>query len=319
MPTTIQHPIKFHLTNDRLTNLQSDFQKIIDYLLTYVGEIEVKKENDNLAHIIYTGTNISATLKAGSPPKVSDSIISGQITLTCNRYDNVSINLIRNVTKNIGLRIYNPQTESFLVNDPNLLDLTTHKMDENLLKIFSRYGLSPFLQHNGSLVFFARDKKGRVRLVNRHVIEYLSQNPGLKVPQNEFSAIVAKNIGEFVALSDRGIIPISFHRYLNSNPKIANLNGMDPESAYSDLWVSINYFGLDGARQSFSQTEISGLPQEVFIKKGKSIIKKLEKEFKLKNIHNYIAIKIAQDVGYKKVDGRIFPIFSLSVFFDESV
>src|SRR3989304_3576492 len=109
------------------------WQKIIDYLLTFVGEVEVKKPSEKTALIYYTDTQTVAKLEADAP--------TGQISLTCDPSDNVTINLIKNVTKNISWRIFNTKTKSFLVNEPNLLEVSTNELELNISKVFKRYRL----------------------------------------------------------------------------------------------------------------------------------------------------------------------------------
>lgn len=309
--------VKYYITKPSgIGSALEGLNKIIDYLLTFVGEVQVKKNGDNKATIVYTDSPITAELTIDSKPKHSDTKISGQITLTCLNTDNVSVNLIRNAVKNIGFRIYNPKTESYLVNDPNLLDLTTHQVDKTISKVLLEHQLFPIFQYNGSLVFFGKDKKGRIHLINRHLVEYFVHNPKVKTLPKEFSKVVAQNIGVFVALCDRGITPISYHKYLDGESKIVNLNGINLDKLYRDLEVSLIYFRYDQTNQSFGQTEIPGLPAKIKVNKGGSAVRSITNELKKNISPNYLAIKVAQDVSYSYSKDGLVPVLSASIFLD---
>lgn len=311
MSTLTGSSIKYHLTNDRLASTPlSDFQKIIDYLLTYVGEIEVIKSGDGNATIHYVGTPLMATLKLNYDPGKTDSVISNQITLTCEINDNVSVNLIKNATKNTGYRIFDPQTQSYLVNDPSLLSLTSLGIEPSLGKIFESYNLNPLFQLNNSLVFFAQDKKGKIHLVNRHLLEYkkyLSSSLPKKTKE-EFSLIVAEDIGRFVALFDRGLIPITFYKAMDEGGKLINLSGMNANVLTRDVIAEPIYFNLDLPQQTFVQGDS---PQGIKIKKGQSLVKALK-------LKNYLAVKVGPDVRFENNGEKLIPILSVSIFLDNS-
>ncbi|HIH46783.1 TPA: hypothetical protein HA297_00640, partial [Candidatus Woesearchaeota archaeon] len=75
--------IHYYLRNiHKIKDLKSNFQKIIDYLLTFVGDIEVKKETKEKAFIYYLETPTVAHLKLEK---------TGQVTVTISKDDNVTI------------------------------------------------------------------------------------------------------------------------------------------------------------------------------------------------------------------------------------
>lgn len=309
--------VTYHLTRTgRNTDTINGFQRIIDYLLTFVGDVEVKKESENTVYITYPGTDITSTLKTDTSPKLTDSQITGQITLVCDTNDTVSINLIKNITGNIGYRIYNPKTNSFLVNDKNIIDLSTSEVDTNISKIFVQYQLTPLFKYNDSLVFFAKDKKGQIHLVNRHLLEYLIQNNETKKFEKEFSVVIAKDISRFVALMDRGLIPHSFHKYVTSDRKILNLSGLNIDETYRDINVNFVYFSFDSQTQSFNQVEFANLPTSLKIKSGKSLKQELDKTFNINGKNEYLCLKVAQDINYLKEKNDLIPKINISIFMD---
>lgn len=320
---TIQftNPIQFYVTKTGmpLASPQKDFHKILDYLLTFVGDIEVKKSDENNATIIYPNTPLKATLFTEAKNANVDSIVSNQITLICEGEDNITVNLIKNVTSNLGLRIFNPQNQSYLLNDQIILDLTTIKLEPQLEIVFKKRKLKPLYQYRDSFIFFVQNQKGEIHLVNRHILEYAvnSKYGSNLVSKNDFSVCVAHDIGHFVALFDRGLIPISFYQYKSSTKKVINLSGFDIYKSEQSLDLNLIYFIYDHESQSFSQFESPNLVQKLTINKGGSIYNELQKILTDSPIKNSLAIKIAQDITYT-VSGNdlLVPLINTMVFLD---
>ena len=291
--------ISYHLTSDQPgADAKKDLQKIIDYLLTFVGDVGIKKENDGHATISYSDTLLTATLATTGQR-------NRQITLTCQKNDTVSVHLIKNITKQIGYRIFNPQTLSYMVNDPNVLDLTTADVDDDIRNIIKKYRLHPLFQYRDSLVFYAKDTSGTIHLINRHLLEFLHKHPQKKLFKKDFSVAVAGDIGRFVALFDRGLIPLSFYKCVNEPKKIINLSGFSIDKMPQNVVIEQINFLLDVPRQTFVQHS----SQNITIKKGQSLFRSLK-------IKNYLAMKIAQDIGYDVQGKSLVPKLKVLVFLD---
>jgi hypothetical protein len=316
MSYTFNDPVKFYLVRDRkIGDLEADFQKINNYLLTFTGDINIKKEKKGLIEISYSEVPFKATLKAGSDLKTKDIVVSRQMTLTCEKEDNLSVNLIKNVTKNIGYRIFNPQINSYLVNSPNILDLTTIKIEKDILEIFKKYNLKPFFQYKDTLIFFAKDKQGKIHLVNRHLLEYLIKKPQKKLFKKEFSVLVARDIGRFIALFDRGLVPISFYKYRGGQKKIINLSGLDVNKLEQNVAAYLIFFDLNKQGQEFKQIEKTNFPQIVKLKRGQSLVKKIDNLLRYRK-RKYLMLKISQDINYLVDDKGLTPKVSVLVFMD---
>lgn len=239
-------------------------KRINDYLLTFVGEIEVKL-TDGGAEIYYPETKLTATLVAKK----------GSLALACPDNDSVTVNLI----KNTGVRVYSKSLQAYLPNNPNLLPV------DQTNPIFTQFGLKPVFRYRNSLVFFCRDSRGQVHLVNRHLLEYLNSNPAPNaVRDKSFSVVVAKNIGRFIALIDRGLIPLDYYQY----SKFINHSGLKLSQADKRFIC----FQFDEAGQAFVQTnrELTQIPK------------------------NYLAVKVNQDVNYLVRQGKLVPQLNVSVF-----
>ena len=226
-----------------------DLKRINDYFLTFLGEIK--------------------------PPQLK--IKANQINVTSPDDDSTTIPLIRN----LHLRVFDPRLKSFLPDDPNLL-----AVDGQTNPVFKQYGLKPVFRYQNSLVFFCRDQLGRVHLVNRHLLEYLNAHPDS--PRVEaFSIVVAKNIAQFIALIDRGLIPLNYYQY----SKIINLAGIELTPTTK---LRIICFQLDEPNQTFIQTdrELTAIPKK------------------------YLAVKIGPDVNYQLVKNKLVPRLNISVYLE---
>ncbi|MBI5126879.1 hypothetical protein HZA76_00270 [Candidatus Roizmanbacteria bacterium] len=276
---------------------QSDFKRIIDYLLTFVGDITIERLNEKSVVIGYSETPMVAGLKIDN---------NGEIILACEDRDEVSVNLIKNVTGRIGRRIFSTRTKSFLVNDPNLLEATPTHADQKVLSIIKKHGLTPLFLYRNSFTFFAKDKIGKIFLINQDLLRHLSEQPEKKVSKNDFSIPVAVDIGHFVAIYDRGLIPLSFYKCRENATNIFNLNGLSTNPFKESVIIEPIYFHLDLPNQNFIQ---GNSPPGVEIKKGQS----LQKILKLKD---YLVVKIGREVHFEKKRGKLLPKLTISIFLD---
>jgi hypothetical protein len=226
-----------------------DQKRINDYFLTFLGEIKL--------------------------PRLK--LTSQKIIVRCPDDDSTSIPLI----KNLHLRVFDCQLQAYLPQDPNLLPISgqTHPL-------FSRYGLKPVFRYQNSLVFFGRDRAGKIHLINRHLLEYLSVHPNTPKTK-DFSVAVAKNMAVFIALVDRGLIPLNYYQY----SKIINLSGFKLTDKTNQRFIC---FQLDESNQTFIQTgrELAAIPKK------------------------YLAVKINPDVDYQLVKNQLIPRLNVSVYLE---
>ena len=282
--------LKFYLISRKKTdNIKADFDKILSYLAAL--------------------ENIKAD------------VISSQITLTCEKSDEITVNLIRNAIKYTNCRIFNPLTGNFLTNDINLIDLITVKMDPNLDLFFRTISFEPLFQHRGSFVFFARNPADKsIHLVNRHFVEYFLESKNFDSRPKELTAKVADNIGSFIALFDRGLINTSFYEtFFEKGIRRINLSGFDIEKLPRDILIIPIVFKLDRVNQAFDEDR-SYLQPISLLKKGDSVYKYilelLDKKMKQTKI---LATKVGADVNYEENyqgNRKMVPRLNVSVFLD---
>src|SRR3989344_7595064 len=192
--------------------LSLDLQKITDQLGTYAGDgIYLKREPDSLT-ISYENTPIKSVLQIKENSKHVDTVISNQMILTCERVDNTSVNLLRNIIKNMGYRDFNPTLGCYNAADPDLLDLTTMRLDERIKKIISQNDYNPIFNYRNNLVYFAQPKgKLAIYQINSdlllHIIEKgptSSAGKPANFDKKDFAVMVASDLAHFIALYDRG-------------------------------------------------------------------------------------------------------------------
>jgi len=271
------------------------FKKISDYLLTFVGDIELKNEQEEIIKIIYQQTGVFSVLL----PQKSQIII--------NPSDYLTLNLIRINANTNGYRIKNVCRNYFLPQDPNLLEIKKEELSKSLTDIFVKAEFVPVFRYNQSLVFYTTDKKGKIYITNRHLLEYLLNNPKQRFLTSELYQEVAGDIGLFIALSDRGLIPNSFYGHKFQEKNLINLSGLNIYKIYKNIILDIIYFSYNGRLQQFVQTDFADKPKGVRIKKGENIIKKLQKQ-------KSIFVKFPHDITYKKEKNTLIPKINVSMF-----
>ena len=294
----LSDPVHFLLVKDHsFQNPMADLEKIVAYLST-VGGVRADMNIDNQVEISYDGSPIKAFVKVDPT--------SLQLLLTCERQDNVAVNLLRLACPGIGYRIYNPVLKCFMVNELTLMDLTTIPLAPFLKQIFKKNSLEPLFQYRSAMIFYARSlKDNTIHLVNNHLLAYFLEKKQLK-KLKEISVEVAPDIATFVALFDRGLIPTNFYKtYLHPKFKIVNLNGFDFEKLNQDIFFTPIFFKLDKIRQTFKQ--ISPNMRKDFLKKGSSVTAHIKGDF--------LVAKVANDIDFE-IDkkGKMIPRMTFSIF-----
>ena len=300
-----------------LKDLSLEFDKLVNYLGT-LADFKIKVRG-NKATISYPKSSTQSFL-TNKIKKYSDTTISPQITFTCEKKDGETIRFLNSAIKNYGFRIFNPKTHSFLVNDDNLTDLSTINIEPELINIFNAYGLAPLFKYQNSMVYYAKELKGEsIHLVNRHLLEFLLKNSDKTKKQESFSVKVADNISTFIALFDRGLIPISFYPYYFSPENIINYSGFNTTSLKLDVIITPVFFELVLSRQTFRPLKNIPYLGETTIKKGFSISSYLNQITKNPFFKGKIlSTKVAADVSYEFIKkGLIIPRLTLSIFLDE--
>ena len=311
--------LRFYLIRqDKAADLQKDFERIVGYLSTFVGEIGVERLGKNSAVISYADTPLKATLKADGVLKEKGTIIS-QITLTCEQGDNLSLDLLRSFVSTLGYRIFNPQNHSFMAANYNLMDLTTVGVSPKAAEIFRKYCLVPLFRFRDAPVFFARGPGGEMHLVNRHLFEHLSKEEGpSKIKrQGDFSVVIAPDIIRFTALLDQDLIPTPFYGHLGRPSKIINLSGFNPDSLERQVLVDSAFFGLDVARQSFQSL---GLYRRDVLEEGDSLADYIQNVLKISGSQKYfMAAKLENRVSFiNGREGKLNPWLKLGIFLDKT-
>ena len=298
-------------------NLFDDLQTISNQLGTYAGSGFGLKSDKNSLTISYNNTQFQAVLIAQSKAKNKDIAVSNQLILTCEKTDGVSLNLLRGIVKSMGYRIYNPTLSSYSAVDPNLIDLTTTEIDAKIIKIFSDKKLVPIYRYINSLVFYAKDPKdGSIHLINSHLLSFLIDNKSIYPKQKQFSTKVAEDIGTFIALLDRNLIPLDFYQHYHHPSNIINLSGFDINKLEEDIRILPVYFRLDIQKQQFSQlNKAKFTPNPKNVNKGMSLKKLIINDLKkINHKENIISVKISRNINYIEEGSNLIPLLSASIF-----
>ena len=264
-------PTNYYITSDgNLENMMMEFDKIINYLGT-LEEIKIDLNNDE-AIITYKHSPLQSTLTNKTRKKYSDTTVPSSITFTCEKNDSESVKFINNAIKNYGYRIFNPATSSYIVNDDNLTDLSMVELEPELTRMFTKYDLTPLYKYENSLVYYAlNNKDSSIHLVNRHLLEHLLNSKKDLKKQKEFSSKVADDLSTFVALFDRGLIPIAFYPYSFKTTNVINLSGFDETAIEEDVVITPVFFEMATSKQAFQSMVNIPYLGESTIKKGSSI------------------------------------------------
>ncbi|MFC1627279.1 hypothetical protein ACFL18_01830 [Patescibacteria group bacterium] len=309
-------PVQFYLlANQKPTNPEAGLNRIITHLNTVSGVSTLVGKNNNIS-IFYGHPLVTSLLETNLKKNKSDLITSQEFLLTCERHDNVAVNLLRSVISSIDYRLYNPTLKCYMVNELNLMDLTTIKLDKFLKKIFKLNGLKPLFQYRNNMIFYAKKTKDNtIHLVNNHLINYFMQNKASLKKSKHISVKVAPDIATFIALFDRGLIPTSFYQsYLTSKTKIVNLTGFNFKKLDQDIYLTPLYFKLDKKKQSFKQ--IMHNEEKYLLTKGKSVIRHINKLLKKTSLSSdYLAIKVGANIDYQlEKTGKLIPRFSFIIY-----
>jgi len=307
-------PVRFYLVNsEKSENAGTALDSILAYFGT-LGDVTIRKEGAQEV-ISYSETPMKAVFEI--PIKTPQ-----QICLICEKFDNVTISLLKNIVGKIGYRIFNPQTLSFMVADPNLVDLTTIKVESKIRKVLRFYKLKPLFFYRDSLVYYAKGKSDRIHLVNRHLLDYLVTKKGARLSVHKnFSVEVARDMGHFIALYDRGLIPVSFYKALNQPNGVINQSGFDIDKIIENTYVILAFFNFDPEKQIFTQLNSDKFPTAPqLFKRGGSVEKNIRKiSSRITPRAKILGIKIANQVNFQPdTRGKLIPLLTVSLFLENA-
>jgi hypothetical protein len=308
--------VRFYLIGNRgLSNPKEDLDKIVAYFRT-AGSVTADYDKDGDVTISYEGTSVKSFLVTENKSKKSDIKLSRQLMLVCNKGDNASVNLLRNVVTSIGYRVYNPTLECFLVNELNLMDLTTINVDLLLTKVFENHGLEPLFRYRGSSIYYARNKKDKtVYLVNSHLLVYFLENKDWLHKVENIGVKVAPDLATFIALFDRGLIPTSFYRtHFSDDLTMLNQSGFDLNKLTEPIYFTPIFFKLDKPMQVFKS--IKPNMKKDLLKKGSKVTDHIRKTLTQMGLpKKYLVAKVAHDIAFEPDSkGKLIPRLTFSIF-----
>jgi len=295
--------------------LGDDLQTITDQLGTYASDgIGIKREATSLT-IFFDESSMKSVLQMEKNSTLSDTKISNQMILTCEKQDNLSVNLLRNIIRHMGYRVYNPELGCYNTNDPDLLDMTTFGLDDKVRTIIKNNGFKPLFNYRNNLIYFAQKQNQKaIYQINSNLLLHLVEKGESDFEKQDFAVKVASDIGHFIAFYDRGMIQGGFYE---KTKKIINHSGLDLSKLKRDLHVRPVFFHFNSERQTFEQLKAS-IEKRDLLKKGSNIKtypKKILETLKIKN--KFLAAKIKRSVDFEKNDEEeLIPRLNMVIFVD---
>jgi len=314
--TDFIEPIQYYLVKTGgNTIITKDLAIITDQLGTYNNDgIALKREEFSLT-IYYNDMATKSVLSIDNAPLVSDTSISGQITLTCEKNDSLSLNMLRNIVKNMGYRIFNPELGCYISNDSDLLDLTTFTTNSKITKIIADNGFKPLFNYRNSLIFFAKKAKDdSVYQINSHLLLHLAENAAAPFKEKDFYKKVAPDLGHFIALYDKGMVQGNFY---SKTGKIVNQSGFNVNRLKRSVFVRPVFFRYSPEKQSFVQISRT-LDRRDSLAPGTSVRAYATSVLdQLKIQGKYTATKVTRNIGYEKnLQGKLTPRLNVVIFVD---
>ncbi|MGB9694047.1 MAG: hypothetical protein ACPLYF_04320 [Fervidobacterium sp.] len=308
----------FVFAEGSLNDASLEFDKLVNFLSSQ-SEFRVKIE-DNEASIFSLESGETSFLSFKTQENKKDATLKNQIIYSIKQNDWASAKSLNKAIKNYGYRLFNPSLGFFLVNNENLTDLSAILLDEKTKEIFNQFDLVPLFKYENSLVYYAEDKTDKsIHLINRHLMEFLiSENKAIARKKN-FSIKVADDIPHFIALFDRGLIPISFYSTQSDKNHIINLSGINLEKTEEKIIVTPIFFEFVSARQSFKNSQRIPFMKENTIAKGGSLKDYLEAMNEGSFFRGKIlCVKVGQDIAFE-LDKNKNPVprITISIFLDE--
>ncbi|BCX15096.1 MAG: hypothetical protein KatS3mg088_779 [Patescibacteria group bacterium] len=310
--------INYFISNEgSLDNASLEFDKLVNYLSTLEN---FRVQIDNQKASLFCFESGKQSFLAFREKATSDSIFNNQIVYSCEQNDWQSTKSLNKAIKEYGYRLFNPALGFFLTNNENLTDLYNTIVEEKLKKIFRKFGLVPLFKYENSLVYYAQDIKNKsVNLVNRHLLEFLLSQEEIFGRKEDFSVKVADDIPRFIALFDRGLIPISFYKTASSKSNVINLSGIDLEETKEKIIVTPVFFEFVPSKQAFRNSPKTPFIKENLIPKGGSIkdyLKAINEGSFFKG--KIISVKVGHDIAFE-TDRQKNPIprITVSIFLDE--
>ena len=155
--------------------------------------------------------------------------------------------------------------------------------------------------------------------LNHCAIIYVGNNNKSDKKQKNFSTKVADDISQFIALFDRGLIPISFYPYSFKTQSIVNFSGFNESAIEEDVIITPIFFKLASIKQAFHPlTNVPYLGEHI-IKKGFSFESYLDQMTKNPFFKaNILCTKVAGDISYEYLkNGKVIPRLTFSIFLNQ--
>lgn len=306
-------PIQFYFVKTSSpAPISSDLDTITQQLSTYDEEgFSIKRTNTSLI-ISFDDNRTKSILSLSAKPEFSDTLISGQMVLTCEKGDHISVNILRNIIRNMGYRVFNPAIGCFDSQDPDLLDLTSLDVNPKIREVLKKHGFDPLFNYKNNLIFFARKtKEEQIYLINSQLLLHLVEKGEKEFIDEDFFKVVADNLGQFIALYDKGLIQGAFYE---KREPFVNHSGFGFSPLGRDVYLRPVFFKYNAEKQSFEQFN-RAVERRDLLKKGDKFKKYSTKILTDLNIKGkIITAEIMRGIEYEELEKKLIPRFNVGIY-----
>ena len=320
--------VEYYLVQEEVETTREELDKLISVLNTVAGVGLQKYEDDqNKVTIFYSNNPLRADLTlldAPTPENLSRfTIPQKRLLLVCEKADNLTVNLLKDVSKKLNFRVFCPELSSYLPSYYLLYDCVTGALGQTEDGILAKFGLKPVFWLYKTYVYFAQSTvDGSIHFVNGHLMKYFVEQNQFE-QTGEFSYKVADNLEKFVSLGDVGLIPLDFYQYYKKPLKIINHSGFDLESPGRKVFIKPYIFQLNNLKQGFYTiaSETSPLLAMDKIRPGETLDASLKRiiSVDLKIASDYLGAIVHKDVEFDRDrDGVLTPRLVVNVYLEKA-
>ena len=297
-------PVTYYLVSNNSKHDPISDLELITRQVSTQDDIKILQRTSNILDYSYNETHHRVLITLDT-----DKSLNRYFKITCESIDNISINFLKIFVDDFGYRVFNPVLGCFIPASTDLVDLTTFRVDLDTQAIFALHILKPIFMFRNSYVYYAQNGDGHVHLVNRHLLAHLRDLKPEDLPPKKldfFSIQIATDLPQFIALFDRGVVPISYYETLHQGANIINLSSFNIHKLECNLTASLTTLVLDRVNQKFVSSK-KYPDRQLVLTKGESL---------LSHFHKYLSLKISKDISF---DPDFTPRLSITLFLDSPI
>jgi len=235
---------------------QEGFEKFLAYLDSVKG-IGIERYPNDLtrASVFYDTSDFKTEVALVDlvPTEVQQKkgVSQRRVKITSQQIDNITINLLKDLGRSLGYRVFSNNLGIYLPSDPSLFDIYNGFVRPEVVQLVKDRGFTLlFTFRNGLTCYAKKNDSNEMHIINGYLLEYLVNNPATAVSP-EFSYKVAETLDDFSMRYEVGLIPISFYKYYGKSQKITNWGDFDIDTIDRKVFIKPYVFELNSVKQGF--------------------------------------------------------------------